>query len=213
MKASEKNISMLKSILSLIIMIICSAFISINAQTSEEETAEEFQEGLNREYEDPEKSPLDKDDLKSFEELEFFEINPEYRINAEFVRTPAEPPFAMKTSTDRLPIYVKYGELYFTLKGRKFKLNVYQNQELTQDPEYFDYLFLPFTDLTNGETTYGGGRYIDLRIPESTEVILDFNKAYNPYCAYSGKYSCPIPPEENDIDIEIFAGVKSYDKH
>ncbi len=204
---------MLKSILSLIIMVVCSAFISVNAQALEEETAEEFQEELNNEYADPEESPLDKEDLKRFEELEFFEIDLAYKVKAEFVRIPAEPPFTMKTSTDRLPVYVKYGELYFSLKGRKFKLNVYQNQELTQDPEYFDYLFLPFTDLTNGEMTYGGGRYIDLKIPESTEVVLDFNKAYNPYCAYSGKYSCPIPPKENDLDIEIFAGVKLYNKH
>ena len=184
----------------------------ISAQNKGEESAKEFQNHLNEKYADPERTPLDEKDLRDFQELQFFEINPEYRIQAEFVRTPAEPPFTMKTSTDRLPVYVKYGELYFSLNGKDFKLNLYQNQELIQDPEYFDYLFLPFTDLTNGKTTYEGGRYIDFRIPESNEVILDFNKAYNPYCAYSGRYSCPIPPEENDLDTEILAGVKSYKK-
>ncbi|CAL65474.1 DUF1684 domain-containing protein [Christiangramia forsetii] len=173
-------------------------------------SSKEFQKELNEEYANSEESPLEEKDLKNFSGLEFFEINPEYIVMAEFVRTPAESPFAMRTSTDRMPIYVKYGELYFTLKERGFKLNLYQNQELTQDPEYFDYLFLPITDLTNGISTYGGGRYIDFRIPESKEVILDFNKAYNPYCAYNGKYSCPIPPKENDLDIEILAGVKSF---
>ncbi|SDS04431.1 DUF1684 domain-containing protein [Gramella sp. MAR_2010_147] len=176
-------------------------------------SAEEFQKELNKEYADPEESPLEEKDLKEFNGLEFFEVNSEYIVKADFVRTPAESPFAMKTSTERMPVYVKYGELYFTYKGKDFKLNLYQNQELTQDPEYFDYLFLPFTDLTNGESTYAGGRYIDFRIPESREVYIDFNKAYNPYCAYSGKYSCPIPPKENDLDVEIFAGVKAFKGH
>lgn len=184
------------------------------AQNSELiEAAKEYQNELNLEYANPKESPLEKKDLKNFEGLDFFEVDPEYIVKAEFIRTPAESPFAMKTSTDRMPVYVKYGELYFELKGRKMKLNLYQNQELVKDPEYYDYLFLPFTDLTNGEETYAGGRYIDFRIPETKEVILDFNRAYNPYCAYNGKYSCPVPPEENDLDIEIFAGVKSFDKH
>ncbi len=187
---------------------------SISAQTSDlVKLSREFQEKLNYKYADPEKSPLDAKDLKKFDGLDFFEIDAEYIVEAEFVRTPAEPPFVMKTSTDRLPVYVKYGELYFTLKGKDLKLNVYQNQELVKDPEYFDYLFLPFTDQTNGKNTYGGGRYIDLRIPQSNRVTLDFNQAYNPYCAYSGKYSCPVPPEENDLAIEISAGIKAFDKN
>ncbi len=187
---------------------------SISAQTSDlVKLSREFQEKLNYKYADPEKSPLDEKDLKKFDGLDFFEIDAEYIVEAEFVRTPAEPPFVMKTSTDRLPVYVKYGELYFTLKGKDLKLNVYQNQELVKDPEYFDYLFLPFTDQTNGKNTYGGGRYIDLRIPQSNRVTLDFNQAYNPYCAYSGKYSCPVPPEENDLAIEISAGIKAFDKN
>lgn len=177
------------------------------------ESAKKFQIELDREYANPEKSPLDEKDLEEFKGLEFFEIDPDYIVQAEFVRTPSESPFAMKTSSDRMKIYVKYGELYFSLKGEDFKLNLYQNQDLVNDPEYFDYLFLPFTDLTNGDATYGGGRYIDFRIPESNEVTLDFNKAYNPYCAYSGNYSCPIPPKENDLPIEIIAGVKAFDKH
>ena len=69
-------------------------------------------------------------------------------------------------------------------------------------------MFLPFTDLTNGEETYEGGRYIELEIPDKNYIVIDFNKAYNPYCAYNYIYSCPIPPEENDLKIEIKAGVK-----
>ena len=177
------------------------------------EASEEYQQHLNEKFRDPEKSPLDKKDLKDFVELDFFEVDKQFIIEAEFVRTLSEAPFKMRTSTVRLPIYVKYGELYFSLKGENFVLNVYQNQELVEDPEYFDYLFLPFTDLTNGSSTYGGGRYLDLKIPESNKVMLDFNRAYNPYCAYSGRYSCPVPPEENTVEIEISAGVKNFKRH
>lgn len=177
------------------------------------ESAKEFQRKLDREYADPDLSPLEEKDRKVFKGLDFFEIDPDYIVQAEFVRTPSESPFAMKTSSDKIKIYVKYGELYFNLKGEDLRLNLYQSQDLVNDPEYFDYLFLPFTDPTNGISTYGGGRYIDFRIPESNEVILDFNKAYNPYCAYSGNYSCPIPPKENDLPVEIIAGVKAFDKY
>ena len=76
-------------------------------------------------------------------------------------------------------------------------------------------LFLPFNDSSNGKTSYGGGRFIDIEIPEnsSKSIIIDFNKAYNPYCAYNHKYSCPIPPKENLLVIPIAAGVKAYKKH
>lgn len=193
------------------------SFVSIFAVQAQNEgkpiSSEEFQKELNEEYANPETSPLDKEDLKDFKELKFYEIDPDYVVQASFVRTPMESPFTMKTSTDREPVYVKYGEVYFTLKGKEYQLNVYQGLELQKDPDYYDYLFLPFTDLTNGRTTYGNGRYLDLRIPESDSIELDFNKAYNPYCAYSSKYSCPIPPAENDLDTEILAGVQAYDKH
>ena len=90
-------------------------------------------------------------------------------------------------------------------------MNIYQNLELISKPEYVDYLFVPFTDLTNGKGSYSGGRYIDTRIPPGKKIVLDFNKAYNPYCAYNGKYSCPIPPEENHLEVEIRAGVKDFE--
>jgi len=171
-----------------------------------------FQKHLNLEFTNPEESPLTSEDIIEFEALDFFEIDTTLVIEAEFVRTPYESTFSMPTTTDRMPIYVKYGEAYFQLKGQSFKLNIYQNQELITKPEYVDYLFIPFTDATNGETSYGGGRYLDLSIPTGNTITLDFNKAYNPYCAYNGKYSCPIPPSENNIAVAISAGVKAYNK-
>jgi len=119
----------------------------------------------------------------------------------------------MKTTTDRLPIYRKYGEARFKLGGKDQVLSIFQNLGLMEDPEYEDYLFVPFTDETNGSESYGGGRYLDVEMPEGDRMIINFNKAYNPYCAYNAKYSCPIPPAENHLDIEVKAGVKAYDEH
>ena len=90
-------------------------------------------------------------------------------------------------------------------------MNVYQNLLLRETEEFKDYLFLPFADLTNGEQTYGGGRYIDLSIPDKDSIIINFNTAYNPYCAYNAKYSCPLVPKENHLDYSIEAGVKKFE--
>ena len=104
-------------------------------------------------------------------------------------------------------MYKKYGEVVFELNGRSFKLNVYQSLRLQKSEGYEGYLFLPYTDLTNGNETYAGGRYIDLRIPSSDTLIIDFNMSYCPLCAHKHAYSCPIPPAENSLEIEIRAGV------
>jgi len=172
-----------------------------------------FQEELNKKFASEEESPLTPKDFKSFKELDFFKIDTMYTIRAKFVRTPYETPFVMKTSSSREPIYVKYGEAHFRLQEKEWVLNIYQNQTLLVQPEYKDYLFLPFTDLTNNKSSYVGGRYIDLTIPETGIIYIDFNTAYNPYCAYSDRYSCPIPPEENHLDIPIPVGVKRYEKN
>lgn len=173
----------------------------------------EFQKELNAAYKDASKSPLKAKDLKNFEGLNFFKFDTEYIVKASFKKLNNEKPFKMKTTTERLPIYLKYGELTFELKGKAYKLNIYQNQELIVKEGYEDYLFLPFLDETNGLESYGGGRYIDCRIPKSDTIEIDFNKAYNPYCAYNEKYSCPIVPRENYLKTRVEAGVKAFEKH
>ncbi|MBK5207966.1 MAG: DUF1684 domain-containing protein [Flavobacteriaceae bacterium] len=171
-----------------------------------------FQYELNREFADATKSPLTKEDIKTFKALAFFEIDKNYNIEADFELTPNTLVFEMPTTTDRLPLYKKYGIARFTLNGEKIELNIYQNQQLMTDFKYKDYLFLPFNDATNGTTTYGGGRFIDLEIPAggSKKIRIDFNKAYNPYCAYNHTFSCPIPPSENNLPIAIPVGVKAF---
>jgi uncharacterized protein (DUF1684 family) len=172
----------------------------------------EFQKEINAEFKDASTSPLKNKDRKDFKGLEFFKVDSAYVVKAKFERTPEESPFEMKTTTDRLPVYVKYGVVTFNLKGQEHQLNVYQNQDLMEKEGFEDYLFLPFIDDTNGEETYGGGRYIDLRIPEGDEMVIDFNRAYNPYCAYNEKYSCPIVPRESYLALKVEAGVKAFHK-
>ncbi|WPP49348.1 DUF1684 domain-containing protein [Catalinimonas niigatensis] len=185
-------------------------FTLLQAQSSEtyEKEIIAFQHELNEEYADPQKSPLKPEALSSFTALPFFPVDEKYRLEAKFVRTPNSKPFRMKTSGIKRPIYEKYGEVHFELQGETYQLNVYQNHELRETEAYQDYLFIPFTDLSSADETYGGGRYLDLRIPEGDSLVIDFNKAYNPYCAYNEKYSCPIPPQENNLPITIRAGVK-----
>lgn len=200
----------MKTILSLILLI---TVLSCGPKKEPLPGETEFQKEMNAGYIDASTSPLKDKDRKNFKGLEFFKFDSTYVVKAHFDRTPDATPFEMKTTTDRLPVYVKYGVVTFNLKGNEYHLNVYQNQDLTNEKGNKDYLFMPFLDDTNGEESYGGGRYIDLDIPKGDELEIDFNKAYNPYCAYNEKYSCPIVPRENYLDLKVEAGVKAFKKH
>jgi len=190
----------------LIVLLVLQMGIA-NAQ-SYKDTITEHQNHLNEEYQNPDKSPLEPKDLKKFKGHNFFPIDEGFKVRARFERVESPTPFLMKTTTSRLPTYEVFGVATFVLDGKELQLNIYQSHRLRETEEYKDYLFLPFTDLTNGEETYGGGRFIDLEIPEGDYITIDFNKSYNPYCAYNKKYSCPIPPKENDLDVRILAGIK-----
>lgn len=189
--------------------------VSLFAQDSDlVKNALSYQEGLDDEYKDKDTSPLSFEQRAFFRGLPFFEINEDLIFeSARFYRTPNESPFMMNTTKGNPVRYVKYGEVYFSINGSNYKLNVYQNKKPSRDPEEKNMFFIPFKDLTNGNTTYGGGRYIDVYIYEGeTTVFLDFNRAYNPYCAYNTRYSCPIPPPANSLSVAIEAGVKYKNK-
>lgn len=199
----------MKSVLTTVV--ICLSFFVTIAQSSHDQHIEEiltWQEEMDAEFRDPKKSPLAKPDRKKFKGLPYFEISSKFRVDAKFIRTVGERPFRMPTTTGRMPFYEKFGEAHFEIEGETFVLTIYQSHELRVTEEYKDYLFLPFTDLTNGEGTYEGGRYLGLSIPEGETIVIDFNKAYNPYCAYNEFYSCPIVPSENHLETRIEAGVK-----
>lgn len=165
---------------------------------------------LNNYFKDKEKSPLPKSKLKKFRALPFFPVNEKLKVKAKLSYTFNTPVFYMKTTGKQNDPYQQYALATFTLKGKEYSLSIYQNLALKNKKGYENYLFIPFTDTSNGKTTYSGGRYMDTTIPETPTgyITLDFNKAYNPYCAYNKNYICPIPPKNNHLETEILAGVK-----
>ena len=159
------------------------------------------------------KHPVVKGDDR--QKLAFFPIDPSYRVTAKFEPAKDSKWFNLPTSGSVSKTYRAYGYLRFTIRDTVVMMPVYQAQSLLQNEEYKDYLFLPFTDLSSGEDTYAVGRYIDLKTTDivNNNVVIDFNKAYNPYCAYvSGVYNCPIPPKENQLNVRIAAGEKAFVK-
>lgn len=172
-----------------------------------------FQLEMNAKFKDASKSPLTKKDLKTFKNLDFFPIDEKYKVTAKLIKTPDAPTFNFPTTTSRVVTYKKYGIIEFTIDEKQLKLDIYKN--INPVSGYEDHLFLPFLDDTNGKTSYAGGRFIDVLVSDEKEngfISIDFNKAYNPYCAYSDRYSCPITPRNNYLAIEVKAGVKAYKK-
>lgn len=147
---------------------------------------------------------------ENFHPLVYFEPDINYTIEAQFIIDTAVPEFGMKTNTSRTPTYRTYGYFDFVINDTNYRLTAYQNMAYKDHPVYGNSLFVPFKDFTNTISTYGGGRYIDIPIPVTNHIVLDFNEAYNPYCAYYDRWSCPVVPFENYLNIEIPAGEKKY---
>lgn len=155
--------------------------------------------------------------IKAEEDLtyvQFYAPDSTYRVTATVELTPKAEPFEMPTYNGKTRTHVSYATLSFVLNGKKQQLTLYRNLNMIRLPEYRDYLFLPFKDATSAKETYGGGRYMDLRKGDIQDghVTLDFNKAYNPYCAYQEGYPCPIPPKHNVLSVAVEAGEKVYQK-
>ncbi len=161
-----------------------------------------------------ESSPMTDKQIKTFVKLNYFSPNPNYKVKGTFVKDTAHYQFEMKTSTDRLPLYATFGKIHFQIDSVDYVISAYQNVALVKRAGYEHHLFIPYRDLTCGEESYGGGRYIDFWYDGSTkQVELDFNLSYNPLCAYNHRYSCPIPPFENHLSVRIEAGEKTYEDH
>ncbi|MGZ8537462.1 MAG: DUF1684 domain-containing protein [Flavisolibacter sp.] len=145
--------------------------------------------------------------------MQFFPVSLQYKVNASFEKSENGNWFLIPTSGKLKKIYRVYGILKFQIRDTTIQLNLYQSQDLMASEKYKNFLFLPFTDATSGVDSYGSGRYIDIDVNDiqNNQLTIDFNKAYNPYCAYvSGVYNCPIPPKENHLSIAILAGEKNY---
>ena len=197
----------------ILLLVVFSLFFNCDNQKKYQKELSPFQKEMNEFYKDASISPLKEKDLKNFKGLDFFTFDSTYVVIAKLIKTPNEKSFKMKTTTDSFVEHIKYGIVSFELLGNSYNLNIYRNLENIDEQGYRDYLFLPFLDDTNGNESYGGGRYINLDIPEGNSLVIDFNSAYNPYCVYDEKYSCPIVPRENYLPVEIKAGVKTFVKN
>jgi uncharacterized protein len=146
-------------------------------------------------------SPLEEADKAKFDGLDYYQVDPNYRIKARFTPIKEKDILVIPTSTGEEERYIKAGHANFSLQGTEHTLLLLKAENANKNE-----LFLAFADETSGAETYGGGRYVNVTAPKSSTIIIDFNLAYNPYCAYNASFSCPLPPKENLLSIPIPAG-------
>lgn len=177
------------------------------AQSSQKDSLAKFQQHYKEEL----YSIIKKD--TAF--IKFYPVNPTLRVTAAIKKLKKEPIFKMGTSGSVSKEAVRYASVEFSLSGKNYILYAYRLSSLMNSSKYKDNFFIPFTDSTSGFETYGGGRYLDFVLSDITndnKLIIDFNKAYNPYCAFASGYNCPIPPKENDLSAFIRAGEMNFEK-
>ncbi|MFC5271587.1 DUF1684 domain-containing protein [Adhaeribacter terreus] len=155
-------------------------------------------------------SPLTEPERPSFDSLDYFAPNPEYKFLADLEVYENPETYPMQMTGGEPEQYFKFGKATFELEGKPYSLTLFKKVKEEGQPK----LFVPFTDKTNGFETYGGGRFIDLPMPgtNAAGIEIDFNKAYNPFCAYNSEYNCPVPPQENRLQIKIPVGEKTFHK-
>ncbi len=147
-------------------------------------------------------SPVE--DRANFTGLNYYSPNPDYRYTLPLNRADNPEPLTFQTNTGDERTYYRIGTVEFEVEGDPAQLALYQSGD-------HDELFLPFRDATSGKETYGAGRYLEPEALADGTILLDFNLAYNPFCAYSESYSCPLPPFENHLTkVAIRAGEKMY---
>lgn len=196
-----------KNVMRLIfLLVLVSTY--VKAQTYKEQITK-HRDAYKADFIKETRSPLKESDL---EHLHFFEPDSNYRIIAKVKLLKNQKIFKMPTYDGSSKEFIRYAKVKFILYDKPLELTLYRNIGLMVNPAYKNLLFLPFTDETNTITTYGGGRYIDLDLTQikRNKLVVDFNKAYNPYCAYSDGYRCPVPPEENNLIVPILAGEKLF---
>lgn len=199
-------------IFSLLILLLVSCSNRQHSYSDEQvaQFEQDFKKYVNEKnkYCKSDESPILESDKPGFTGLHYYEYNPNFRF---------EGPIHIYDNPDTVIIYgskederpsLKYGYFEFPFDGKKYQLQIFRI--LRDKPQLNDYLFLGFTDATSNGETYGGGRYINMELNEENFYLVDFNYAYNPYCAYNPKYSCAIPTRENHLELAIEAGEKKY---
>lgn len=140
-----------------------------------------------------------------FHELRYFPPDPKYRVRATLKRQPSPEEAYLRTNRDNQAVMRYIGDLTFSLGGEALHLRLYHAGEGVGTS-----VFVPFRDLTSGRESYGAGRYVTLELNEADEYEVDFNRAFNPYCAYTDDFECAFPPSENDLPIAVRAGEKAW---
>jgi uncharacterized protein (DUF1684 family) len=152
-------------------------------------------------------SPILERERQNFRGLAYYPVNPELRFSAKLHRYPSPRPIKLATNSGEIRRGLRYGYFEFQVGSQTCRLQVYRLEDTSSGEPY---LFIPFRDSTSGHETYAAGRYMDLKENTSGIYDLDFNRAYNPYCAYNSTFSCPVPPAENTLSVPIRAGEKKY---
>jgi len=197
------------AVLTIFLLASCGAFAA--AQENAPDEVGRFREIRDRSFRSAAETPLRAEDFSNFKGLNYFAPDAKYAVKTKLEKRSDAQFLMMPTSIGTSRKYFKYGVLKFELDGKNFSLSVYQSEASAKKANNQGLLFVPFRDLTNGTETYGAGRYLDIRIPAGDEVILNFNLAYNPSCAYGNdNFSCAIPPKENFLQTEIKAGEKIF---
>ncbi len=190
---------------------LCWVFLAFCLACSTDDTAYknylfQYRASKNYDFLSPLETPLDSLTLLNFKGLHYYEPDKKYQVEADFTALSNTPVFGFPHTLNRTYNYREAGKIKFTLGDKPLELTAYLRDDASGDSLE---LFIPFTDLTNGKETYGGGRYIDVKAKATQQrIVLDFNFAYNPYCAYNKDYSCPIPPAQNNLAVAIEAGEK-----
>ena len=158
------------------------------------------------------RSPIKPGDVKY---MHFYPADRAFCVWGDVTVNPGSQPFLINTHSGKQKPFKEYGTITFKIKDTTQTLHIYQMVDMMSGKPNNDELFIPFNDRTNYEGTYAGGRYIDLSIKDivNGQLLIDFNKCYNPYCAFSDGYSCPIPPDENHLHMSITAGEKMFSKN
>lgn len=187
---------------------LCAIIIGCTSDDSDGEYDQgeivEMRQEKDAQFRDSDDSPLPVDKRTSFAGLSYYEPDPEYVVMAKFVESASDDTITLQTSKDDVRKAFRAGSFSFRLNGKDLKLSAYT----FADNEDQETLFVPFTDRTTGHETYYGGRYMDVPMVDGDDYVLDFNMAYNPYCAYNDRYSCPLVPKENDLGVAVRAGEK-----
>lgn len=203
-KVSPVNLVAILAVLAAILIAV--SIIPSSEDLEQEDYVRKIQElrmEKDKSFRNSETSPIEN--KKKFDGLRYFYPDNKYKVEARLEIMKDSMLVEILRSDGKKETFFKHSIAVFELDRKEHKVVLLQN---IKDEEY-DHLFLPFSDLTAGRETYAGGRYLDVVVPEGDKVTLDFNLAYNPYCVYNYRYSCPLPPKENFIDAQIRAGEKS----